>query len=448
MTPSAARLNDPDLLVIGGGAGGLSAARAGARRGASVVLVDAGRLGGECTFTGCVPSKTLIECAAAGASFAEAMARVHTVVEAIASTEDDTALGHDGVTVMHGWARFTAPGVVDLDGATLRPRRTIIATGSRPVVPAIPGLDGAGALTNETIFDLDRQPGHLAILGGGAIGCELAQAFQRLGTAVTLLEAAPRILPAVDPDASAVIATVLRREGVDVRAGARLDAADGSAGGWRLSIGDATLAVDALLVAAGRVPSIDGLGLDAAGVEVDDGAIVTGDTLATTARSVWAVGDVTGRMLLTHAADEMGRLAVANAFGRRRRRFDPGLVPSVVFTHPEVAHVGVAEADLAGQPHHRAFLPMARVDRAVTAGATDGFVKLLARPRPLLRNVGGGRLVGATIVAERAGELIAVPALAMRTGMFVGRLAQTVQAYPTWSVSLRQAAAQFFLDEG
>ena len=287
MTSAAAArgVNDPDLLVIGGGAGGLSAARAGSRRGASVVLVDAGRLGGDCTFTGCVPSKTLIESAAAGASFADAMAQVHAVVEAIAATEDDAALEHEGVTVMHGWARFAAPGVVHVDGTALRPRRTIIATGSRPVLPAIPGLDGAGALTNETIFDLDQQPGHLAILGGGATGCELAQAFQRLGTAVTLLEASPRILPAADPDASAVIDTVLRRDGVDVRTGTRLAAADRSAGQWRLSLGDTTLAVDTLLVATGRAPWIEGLGLDTAGAEVRDGAVVTDDTLATTARS-------------------------------------------------------------------------------------------------------------------------------------------------------------------
>jgi pyruvate/2-oxoglutarate dehydrogenase complex dihydrolipoamide dehydrogenase (E3) component len=289
----------------------------------------------------------------------------------------------------------------------------------------------------------------LAILGGGAVGSELAQAFQRLGTTVTLIESAERLLPTEEPDASEVIAAVLRRDGVDVCTRTRVTqvepAADEKA---RLVFdrGDAR-EVDALLLAVGRRPSVEGLGLDAAGIDVTDQGVVVDAALATSASGVWAVGDVTGKAQFTHAADEMGRIAVANALGRwSRDRFRPDQMPSVVFTDPEVARIGPTEATLAGRRHRVAYLPMTAVDRAVAAGATDGFVKLIAVPRPVVGNAGGGRLVGATVVAPRAGELVSEAALAVRTGMFVGRLAQTVHPYPTWSVALRQAAAQFFME--
>jgi pyruvate/2-oxoglutarate dehydrogenase complex dihydrolipoamide dehydrogenase (E3) component len=440
----------PDLLVIGGGAGGLSAARAGRQRGARVVLVEAQRLGGDCTFTGCVPSKTLLAAAARGDSFDTAMATVHATVERIAATEDDDALRHEGIEVVHGWARFTGPGAIDIDGTRWTPRHTVIATGGRPTLPPLPGLDDVEVLTSETVFSLQDQPRRLGVLGGGAIGCELGQAFARLGTAVTIIESAPRILPGEDPDTSTVLATVLAREGLDIRTGNRLRAVARTAGRIRLDIdGSDPVEVDALLVAVGRTASIDGLGLDAAGVQVQHDAVVVDDTLATTAKGVWAVGDVTGRVHLTHAADEMGRIAVANALGRgRRRRFHAEEMPSVVFTDPEVARIGPTLAELGGRAHRVAQLPLTAVDRAVTVGATDGFVRLVAGPRPLLRKLGGGRLLGGTVVAPRAGELISEVALAVRTGMFTGRVAQTVHPYPTWSIALRQAAAQFFTDAG
>ncbi len=433
--------------MIGGGAGGLAAARAAARRGARVVLVDAGPLGGECTFTGCVPSKALIEAARRGMSFPDAMAAVRDAVATIAATETDEVLIREGVEVVHGHARFVAPRLVDIGGVEWRPARVVIATGGRPTIPPVPGLDRVRVLTNETIFELGQQPRRLGILGGGAIGCELAQAFQRLGTAATVIEAADRLLPGEEPEASEVIAAVFGREGIDVRVGTRLRGAASDAGGIRLALdGAAPLHIDALLVATGRAASVDGLGLDRAGVDIDDHGIVVDDSLATTAKEVWAVGDVTGHVKLTHAADEMGRIAAGNALGRRRRRFDAGLIASVVFTEPEVAQIGPISSDLPSRHHRVAHLPMSAVDRAITAGATDGFVQLVAAPRPILRNLGGGRLIAATIVAERAGELISEAALAIQTGMFVGRLAQTVHPYPTWSIGLRQAAAQFFME--
>jgi pyruvate/2-oxoglutarate dehydrogenase complex dihydrolipoamide dehydrogenase (E3) component len=440
--------HSPDLLVIGGGAGGLSAARAARRRGARVVLVEAGRLGGDCTFTGCVPSKTLIAAAANRVSFDHAMLAVHAAVETIAATENDDALRHEGIDVVHGYARFVGPGAIDIDGSAWTPRHTVVATGSRSVLPPVPGLAGVAPLTNETVFSLDQRPRRLAVVGGGAVGCELAQAFQRLGTTVTLLEVADRLLHGEDPDASEVLTTALRREGVDVRTRARLTSTGRDGAGIRLNLTEGTtVVVDEVLVAVGRAPTVDGLGLDDGGVRVDEGRIVVDETLATTAARVWAVGDVTGLALFTHAADEMGRVAVANALGRRRRlRFTAEGIPSVVFTDPEIARVGPTLAALNGRPHRVAHLPIAAVDRAVTAGATDGFVRLIAAPRPLLRSLGGGRLLGGTVVCPRAGELISELALAVRTGMFTGRIAQTVHPYPTWSLALRQAAAQFFME--
>ena len=441
-----------DLVVIGGGAGGLAAARAGARQGASVLLVQRGPLGGECTFTGCVPSKALIEAARRREPFDRAIAAARAAVDVVAATETDEVLGREGVELLHGWATFREPGVVDVDRTLIRPRKVVIATGARPAVPPIDGLGAIDYLTNETVWDLDALPTSLAVLGGGAIGCELAQAFARLGSSVTVIEGLDRILPREDPDASAVITEALRADGVAIRTGqlveriepldpkvaARLHLADGS-----------TVEAERLLVAVGRAGAIDGLGLDAAGVETDRGFITTDDMLATTAKGVWAVGDVTGRLQFTHAADEMGRIAAANALGRfGRRRFRADAVPWVTFTDPEVAQVGSTEAEAADRDGRVAYLPMSDVDRAIAAQETLGFVKLIAGQRRLLRKAGGGHVLGATIVASRAGEMIHEPALAMRTGMFTGRLAQTVHAYPTWSVAVRQAAAQFFMETG
>ena len=301
------------------------------------------------------------------------------------------------------------------------------------------------------MFELSAAPRSLAVLGGGPVGCELAQAFARFGVAVTVIEARNRLLPVADPQAGDVLLGVFGRAGIDVRLATTLtEVVDGQAGGpVRLALSDgAALEADRLLVAAGRRPVTDGLDVEAGGVGLDErGFIRTDARLATTAAGVYATGDVTGRLAFTHAAAEMGRLAAANAFRRLGKgSFHAGRTPWVTFTDPEVAHVGMTEAAAAAHGGRVAYLPMTEVDRAVTAGATDGFVKLIAGPRPVLREAGGGRLLGATIVAERAGEMIAEVALGMRTGMFTGRLAQTTHAYPSWSVGVQQAAAQFFFE--
>ncbi len=443
-----------DLVVIGGGAGGMAAARAGVRRGARTLLVQDGPIGGDCTFTGCVPSKTLIEAAAQGEEFSTAMARVRAAIAAIAATEDTEVFRREGVDVVHGRARFVRPREIDIDGQRVRARRCVVATGARPRIPSVSGLADVSYVTSETVFDLAELPASLVVLGGGAIGCELAQVFRRLGATVTVVQRADRLLPKEEPEASRVILDAFRRDGIDVQLSAqvsRVEQYDRSGAGASVVLESGErINGDALLVATGRQPATNGLDVDAAGIGVDDrGYVRTDDHLATTSAGTYAVGDVTGRLQFTHAADEMGRVAVANALGRYRwRRFDASLVPWVTFTSPEVARIGMSEAEAAAYGGTVAHLPLAEVDRAVAAGQTDGFVKLLAGPRPVLRGLGGGRVLGATIVAPRAGEMIGEIALAMRTGMFTGRLAQTTRPYPTWSTALQQAAAQFFFEIG
>lgn len=441
-----------DVIVVGGGAGGLTAATHAARRGASVVLVAEGPLGGDCTHTGCVPSKTLLAAAARGRTFADAMTDVRAAVERIAATEDEAALGRAGVRVARGRGELTAPGGLRVDGIDLAARHVIVATGATAALPPVPGLDAIGALTNETVFALDHQPDHLAVVGGGAIGCELAQAFARLGTRITLIEVAERLLPLEDPDASAVIEAALTAEGVDVRVGSRIEEATVD-GGWRcLRLADGTdVAASHVLVATGRRPVTAGLGLDRIGVALDPaGQIVVDDTCATNVAGVWAVGDVTPLGGFTHVAGHMGFVAAANATrtGRFRpaAKVDQRVVPRVTFTDPEVAGVGLTESEAAAVGGRVAEVRFAHVDRAITSGRDAGFVKLVAGSRPVLRSLGGGQLLGATVVGPRAGEMIAEVALAMRTRMFTGRLAQTMHAYPTWSTAIQQAATGFFFD--
>ena len=442
-----------DLVVVGGGAGGLVAAREARRRRASVAIVQDGPIGGDCTFTGCIPSKALLAAAAAGAGFDEAMTRVHRAVERIAATEDAAALATEGIDVVDGFARFTSPTTINVDGLTIRSTRFVVATGARPTMPPIPGLRDSAPLTSETLFDLDRRPESMIVLGGGPMGCEMSQAFARLGTRVTLVEVLDRLLPREEPEASSVVAEALTADGVDVRVGVRVDRVERVDGGTVcIHVDDGTpIAATELLVAVGRTPAGRGFGLDELGVEVDQhGAVVVDDTLATRVDGIWAVGDVTGGLQFTHAAGRMGWIAASNALSKlakvRAFRFDPTNVPWATFTTPEVGRVGLTEAEAAAEhPKARvAHLPLGHVDRAVVTGAEHGFVKLIAAPKRGIGHLGGGRLVGATIVAPTGGDLVHEAALAMQTNMFVGRLAQTSHAYPTWAMAVQQAALQFF----
>jgi pyruvate/2-oxoglutarate dehydrogenase complex dihydrolipoamide dehydrogenase (E3) component len=440
---------DHDLIIIGGGAGGLSAARAAQWVGADTLLVNDGPLGGDCTFAGCVPSKTLLSAARGGLGFDDAFGRVSQTIDRIAATETADVFRSRGTRVLEARARLATHDSIAVGDRRITAPKIIIATGGRPVMPPIPGLDTVGALTNESVFSLYRLPGSITIVGGGAIGCELAEAFARLGTSVTLVDGLPRLLAREEPGASAVVERSLRALGVTVVTGALIErVAPTPMGGVRVFAGGQEIVTDKLLMAVGRAPNAEDLGLDELGVErTDHGHIKTDDRLSTTVRGVYAVGDVTGKLAFTHAADEMGRLAAGNALRKGQRgRYRTHWIPWVTFTSPEVARIGMTETEAAAHGGRVAELPLSEIDRAITDGIEDGFIKLIAGPKRITRGLFGGQLLGATIVSPRAGEMIHEIALAMRAGLFTGRLAQTVHAYPSWSYGIQKVAGQFFGD--
>lgn len=327
---------DYDLVVVGGGTGGLSAAREATRLGASTLLVEHGRLGGDCTFTGCVPSKALLAAAARGESFSDAMATVHEAVETIAATEDDDALKRQGVEVLHGWATFRSPQEIDVDGRRIRSSRFVVATGAGPAVPPIEGLRKLRHLTNENVFELDHLPRRLAVLGGGAIGAEMSQAFVRLGSEVTIAEAEDRILTKEEPEASAVVTEAFREEGITIRVGGKVTKVGAVVGGDGAAVvhvdGGTPIEADRVLVAIGRRPAATGFGLEDVGVALDErGFVCTDDAMATSLPGIWAIGDVTGKLQFTHAANGMAFVAVRNAllpWARvRKQAFEASLVP-------------------------------------------------------------------------------------------------------------------------
>lgn len=472
----------PDLVVLGAGAAGLAAATTAAGAGKDVLLLDGQPPGGDCTWFGCVPSKTLLETArrvhgarsgpAYGFSapvevdMAAITARVKSVVADVARDESAAALERAGVRVRQTRAQMLAPrrsadgaslpALQTEDGARLEPTAVVLATGGSAAVPPLPGLQGVPFLTNRTVFDLTELPGHLLVLGGGPIACELAQALHRLGAPVTVVEAGPRLLGRDEPEASAVIETVLRREGVDVLIGVAATEASLGGTGPVLTLADGrSIAGTHLLIATGRSPDTADLGLQAAGVAADERGLIAVDAAQrTTAGGVWAAGDCCSPLQLTHLADEQGRLAGGNAFARRPKGLDAAVVPWVTFTEPEVGRVGWSEAEAFeayGAAARVCLVPLSGSDRARAAGETDGLIKLIAVPKVPAALARGPlaspvlmRVAGMTAVAPVGGELIAEAALAMRAGVLAARLAQTVHAYPTWSLDVRLAASQLF----
>lgn len=439
-----------EFVVVGGGAAGLAAARAARRRGASVTLVSEGPLGGDCTFLGCVPSKTLLRGARQGLDFDAAMSEVSRVVASIAADEDADQLRSEGVEVLRGRGVFIDDETIDVSGTTLRSKRFIIATGAGPFVPPIPGFEAGTYLTNENVFSLTSLPARMAILGGGPIGVEMAEAFARLGTVVSVVEAVPRLLPREELEASAVIREHLEGLGVSVRVATTCTLVEATDSVTRLGFDVAPdLEVDALLVAVGRRPASSGLGLDATGVKVDARGFIEVDArMRTSSPRIYAIGDVAQPLQFTHVADETGRIAAHNALSRLAiRRFHPEWIPMVTYTDLEVARVGVTE-DQAPSGSRVAYLPMAEFDRARISGDDRGFVKIIVGPRRVTRNLAGGSILGATIVAPRAGEMIQEIVLAMRSGLWPARLATATHAYPSWSMAVQMAAAQFFGEFG
>jgi pyruvate/2-oxoglutarate dehydrogenase complex dihydrolipoamide dehydrogenase (E3) component len=438
-----------DLLVLGGGTAGIVGAKTAAGFGARVLLVEAARTGGDCLWTGCVPSKSLLAAAAAAAGarsasrlgvdvgdvrvdFARVMAHVHSAIGAIAPVDSPAALRAAGVQVLTGTARLTGPDTADVDGRPVRFRQALLATGAAPAVPPIAGLEPASVLTSENVWQLDELPGRLAVLGGGPIGCELAQAFGRLGAEVTLVEGTERLLTKEDPAAAALITSALRRDGIRVRLGRPVTKVVHHDRGGELLLADGgVVAFDRLLVAVGRRPRTGELGCAAAGVELDsDGTVVLDAHLRSSNPRIWAAGDLTGHPQFTHTAGVHGSLAASNAVLGLRRTVDP-VVPRVTYTHPEVAAVGVSTSDVpAGCTLHR--WQHAHVDRAVTEAETEGFTALVLD--------GKGRLVGGTVVGPRAGETLAELTLAVRHGMRTSALAGTTHAYPTYNDAVWNAA--------
>ncbi|MFE9366050.1 dihydrolipoyl dehydrogenase family protein [Streptomyces sp. NPDC006978] len=435
-------MNRYDLVVIGGGSAGLTAARTAGRFGARTLLVERDRLGGDCLWTGCVPSKALLHVAAdvqaarratayglphvAGpADLAAAMGAVRRAISAIEPHDSAEALAPYGVDVTHGAASFTGPGTLTAGGSEVSFRYALIATGSVPAMAPIPGLAEAEPLTSDTIWELSELPQRLVVLGGGPIGCELGQAFGRLGSQVTLVEAMDRLVPREDPRASQVLRERLRSEGVTVLTGYRAervgtDAVHGPGG---------PLPYDALLAVTGRHANTEGLGLEAAGVELTEtGHVRTDGRLRTANHRVYAAGDVTGRSAFTHLGGTQGGAAAVDALLGVRRPIDYRAVPWVTFTDPEIARVGLTsdEAhDTYGDTARVHTVDNERVDRAVADGRTEGFTTLVLGPR--------GKIVGATVVSPRAGETIAHLAAAVRLGWTPSDYARTVHPYPTYA---------------
>lgn len=445
-----------DLVVLGGGTAGIVAAKTAARFGVRTLLVERERTGGDCLWTGCVPSKALIAAADAAAGvraarrlgvhasdpqvdLAQVMGHVRAAITTIAPIDSPAALEEAGVTVIAGHGRFTGPGRIDVDGTTFAFAQAIVATGAAPLVPDVPGLGAADPLTSDTVWSLRAAPARLAVLGGGTIGCELGQALARLGSEVTLVEAGPGLLPREDADAGDAVERSLRADGVRVLTGRTVVRVEQVGAASRLHLAPPPGAgtsehvdVDRILVAAGRRPRTDDLGLGTVGIEVDElGHIRVDDRLRTSARRIRAAGDVTGHPGFTHVAGVHGSLAASNAVLGVRRRIDP-VVPRVTYTRPEVAAVGVDTG--AGRPDGIRVVTVGHrdVDRAVAEADTDGFTRLALDRR--------GRIVGATVVGPRAGESVAELVLAVRRGLRSRDLAAVVHAYPTYNDGAWNAA--------
>jgi pyruvate/2-oxoglutarate dehydrogenase complex dihydrolipoamide dehydrogenase (E3) component len=433
-----------DLVVIGGGTAGLVCAAGAAGLGARVALVERALLGGDCLNTGCVPSKALLRSARAvhdareapavgvrtttEVDFGAVMARVRERRADIAHHDSAARMASLGVDVFLGQAAFSGPRAVMVDGRTLSFRRAVIATGGRPAVP-----EGVAPpyLTSESVFSLTEQPRELIVLGGGPIGCEMAQAFALLGTRVTLIDGAPRILPNEDPDASEILARRLDVEGVRIVTGEAIRHVAATASG-RIAVNlarrDAT--GDVLLVAIGRTPNVDGLNLDGAGVAHGPEGVRVNDRLQTTNPRIFAAGDVCSRFKFTHAADAMARLVIQNALFFGRRRWPALVIPWCTYTFPEVAHVGVSSDEARERGATAITVKLADVDRSVVDEESDGFLRVHHQR---------GRVVAATMVAPHAGEVIGQVASLMRRGARLDELSSEIFPYPTVAEALRKA---------
>ncbi len=440
-----------DLLVVGGGTAGIVAAKTAAGFGASVLLVERDRTGGDCLWTGCVPSKALLSAAHATADaraaarlgvhvdgvrvdFSQVMQHVRLAITAIEPEDSPAALRAAGARVVHGTARLSGLDTASVDGTTVRFRQALLAIGSAPLLPDIPGLAQARPLTSDTVWELTALPQRLLVLGGGSIGCELGQAFARLGSQVTIVESAPTLLPAEDPTAATMLLAAFVADGIAVHNGGAVTSVRGGCGADVIvTFSNGTLRVDAVLVAVGRRPRTSDLDLEHANVNIDErGYVVVTDRLQTSNPRIWAAGDLTGHPQFTHTAGVHASTAASNAVLGLRRTVDTATIPRVTFTQPEIAAFGVRPDRAAAsgltvrEVHHD------HVDRAIAEDNTRGTTRLVTDHR--------GRLVGASIVGPRAGESLAELVLAARHGLRARDLAAAMHAYPTYSDGIWKAA--------
>ncbi len=447
-----------DLCVIGAGSGGLTVAAGASQMGATVALVERDRMGGDCLNFGCVPSKALLAAAKAAQAmrdadrlglerhepridYAAVMAGVREVIAEIAPHDSRERFEGLGVKVIKGEARFVEHNLVEVGGETIRARRFVIATGSRPLVPPIPGLDSAPYLTNETLFESTQRPSHLIVIGGGPIGVEMAQAHRRLGSAVTLVEQAA-LLPKDDPELVDVVRAQLLAEGVTILEGASLKKVDkmpsGIAAGIEHGGKPVVVAGSHLLVAVGRKPNIEGLNLAAAGVKAGPKGIETDARLKTSNRKIYAIGDVNGRFPFTHAAGYHAGIVLRNALFRLPAKVDDRAMPWVTYTDPELAQVGLTEAAARERHGHVTALrwPFHDNDRAQAERRTEGFAKVVLDK--------AGRILGASIVGAHAGELAQPWVLAISNGIKIGAMAGTIAPYPTLGEINKRVAGSYF----
>ncbi len=447
-----------NLIVIGAGTAGLVSAAAAAGLGAKVALIERELMGGDCLNFGCVPSKAVLRAARAFADaehadeygvvvrptpvvdFAAVMARMRRLRAELSENDSANRFDRLGVDVFSGEGRFAGPDSIEVGGQTLRFRRAVIATGSRAAILPIPGLIETGFLTNETIFSLTALPKRLVVIGGGPLGCELAQAFSRFGAQVTLLEAEPGILPREDADAAQIVKNALVRNGIEIIENCRIQRTQAAENGKVIELESAgacrEIAFDEMLVAAGRVPAVNGLGLEAAGIDYNQRTgIKVDDHLRTSNRRVFAAGDVCSAYKFTHVADAMARIVIRNALFYGRERVSALTIPWCTYTDPEIAHVGLYEheARRRGIAIQTFVQPFTEIDRAVLDGETEGFLKVHVRQ-------GSDRILGATMVARHAGEMISELTMAIAGDIGLTTIARIIHPYPTQAEAIRKIA--------
>jgi pyruvate/2-oxoglutarate dehydrogenase complex dihydrolipoamide dehydrogenase (E3) component len=447
-----------DLVIVGAGTTGLVAAHAAAAQGAKVALVERHLLGGTCLNIGCVPSKAILRTSRLYAEmrhadqygaqipadirvdFAAVMQRVRGVRARIGRADSARRLTAAGVHVFFGQARFTRPDALEVEGATLCFRKALIATGARPDTPAIPGLVEAGYLTNENAFDLTEPPRRLLVIGGGPLGCEMAQAFCRLGVQTTIVQKRPLFLPREERDAAQILSDAFARDGIAVRLNTQVLNVRVESGAKIVDLVSddyhSTVVVDAILTGTGRVPNTDGLNLEAAGVDYDARrGVHVDDFLRTRNRRIYAAGDVCLRHKFNDTADASARIAVGNALCGGRQRLSALTIPWCTYTDPEIAHVGlyVRQARERNIQVKTFTIPMHDVDRAIADDEEVGFVKINVRERT-------DHILGATIVARHAGEMLSEITLAIVAGVGLRTLAHVIHAYPTQAEAIRKAA--------